>query len=317
MAATVTPSRFIGCDVGKAAIVIHDADRQKTWEIKNTPKAAAAFAAKLDPSCLVVCEATGGYEAVLLAALVANDIPTHRADARKVKAFIRSFGTLGKTDAIDAKALARYAQERGPVLSRWRAPDPVRLKLQALVLARQDLVADHVAYLNRSQAPGYVPDVHLRIAKTLEKNIERLEAQIDQLLKSSQTLVQAAKILRAIPSFGPVVTASLLAVMPELGQLDRRTAASLAGLAPHPRQSGASEGYRATRGGRPTAKRVLFMAAFSAAKWHPDLKLFYERLVNAGKKPLVAIVAVMRKLVVIANAKLRDAFASSALPQVS
>ena len=111
----------------------------------------------------------------------------------------------------------------------------------------------------------------------------------------------------AIPGVGDKTAAALIALMPELGSLDRRKAAALAGLAPHPKQSGDAEGYRRTRGGRPEVKRVLFMAALSARKHNPNLKAFYERLVQAGKKPLVAITAIMRKLVVIANATLKSA----------
>ena|ERR1700722_14999053 len=112
-------SRYIGCDVGKAEIVVFDGKTGKTLKLSNQPHALAAFAATLDAGCLVVCEATGGYELALLAALLAAGIAAHRADARKVKAFIRSLGTLGKTDAIDARALASYAQERQHRLSLW------------------------------------------------------------------------------------------------------------------------------------------------------------------------------------------------------
>lgn len=107
MTPPVTVSRFIGCDVGKATIAVHDAAASRSWEIANDPKSLAGLAASLDSTCLVVCEATGGYEAGLLEALLARAIPAHRADARKVKAFIKSYGVLGKTDAIDAKWLAR------------------------------------------------------------------------------------------------------------------------------------------------------------------------------------------------------------------
>ena len=136
MSHLATPSRFIGCDVGKTAIVIHDAAYGRTRTIANEPQALAAFAASLNPTCFVVCEATGGYERDLLAALIAGSVPAHRADARKVKAFIRSFGVLGKSDAIDAAALARYGRDRYAELPLWSAREPERLRLQALVLAQ-------------------------------------------------------------------------------------------------------------------------------------------------------------------------------------
>ncbi len=146
-----------------------DATSAKPQSSPSTPPAAAPtrsptspgalydFAASLDPTCFVVCEATGGYERDLLAALLADGVPAHRADARKVKAFIRSFGTLGKSDAIDASALARYGRDRYAELPLWSAREPERLRLQALVLARRDLVKDRLAYANRRAAPAAEP----------------------------------------------------------------------------------------------------------------------------------------------------------------
>src|SRR6476660_5825513 len=145
---------FIGCDVGKTTIVVFDSRDGRTTDIPNRPQDLASFAKRLDDSCLVVCEATGGHEATLLDVLVQAGIAAHRADARKVKAFIRSFGTLGKTDAIDARALAEYGQERQTRLPRWQAPDQYRSQLQTLVLTRRDLVAERLACTNRLGAPG-------------------------------------------------------------------------------------------------------------------------------------------------------------------
>ena len=303
-----TPSRFIGCDVGKTAIVVFDAMSGRSHSIANAPQALSDFAAGLEATCFVVCEATGGYENALLAALVAAGVPAHRADARKVKAFIRSFGTLGKTDAIDAKALARYGKDRCAELARWQARDRERLRLQALVLARRDMVRDRLAYANRRAAPGAEPaHAYLdAIVESFDGQIKAL-ADINALTAQCQPIAHAVKTLVAIKGVGAKTAAALIALMPELGSLPRRQAAALAGLAPHPKQSGETEAYRRTRGGRPEVKRVLFMAALSARKHNPNLKAFYDRLVQAGKKPLVAITAIMRKLVVIANAKLRTA----------
>jgi transposase len=143
------PHSFVGCDVGKDTIVIYDGRDGSCVTIANKAKALTAWAAKLPADCLVVCEATGGYEAELLAAVCGAGVPVHRADARKVKAFIRSFGILGKTDAIDARALAQYGAERHAQLGRWRTPDETRRKLHALVMARRDLIAERTAYGNR------------------------------------------------------------------------------------------------------------------------------------------------------------------------
>ena len=308
-------SRVLGCDVGKEEIVVFDAASGRTLRLANEPKALSAFADGLDPESLVVCEATGGYELALLSALLAAGAPAHRADARKVKAFIRSFGTLGKTDAIDARALARYGVERGRGLALWRAPAACRAKLQAFVLARRDFVRDRLAYQNRRDAPGAEPlrSYFDRVLRALETQIARIEAEIRDLVSANEPIAAAVEALLAIPGVGPKTAAALVALLPELGTANNKKIAALAGLAPHPNQSGGEDRYRRTRGGRPEVKRTLFMAALVARKHHPALKTFYERLVANGKKPIVAVVAVMRKLVTIANAVLRPI----ALAQVS
>ena len=308
MSHPATPvSRFIGCDVGKTTIVVFDAAGGRSRTIANEPEALSHFASGLEPTCFVVCEATGGYEGALLTALLAAGVPVHRADARKVKAFIRSFGTIGKTDAIDAKALARYGNDRCAELARWQARDHDRLRLQALVLIRRDMVSDRLAYANRRAAPGAEPThTHLdALLASFDAQIKAVEADIKILTSQCEPIARAVKTLVAIQGVGDKTAAALIALMPELGSLGRRQAAALAGLAPHPKQSGDLDAYRRTRGGRPEVKRILFMAALCARKHNPTLKAFYERLVQAGKKPLVAITAIMRKLVVIANAKLK------------
>jgi len=310
----ISPARFIGADVGKAEIVVQDTGGTARRTILNTPDALAAFAADLDGACLVVCEATGGYEDALLAALLAVGCPAHRADARKVKAFIRSYGTLAKTDALDAKALALYGQERHASLPRWQAPDPARENLQTLVLTRVDFVTTRTAYRNRLAAPGSGP-VHAQLEAlitALSEQITALDEAITQTLHEAAALQRAKKALTSIKGIGEISAAVLLALMPELGRLDRRQAADLAGVAPHPNQSGTTERYRRTKGGRPQVKRALFLPAQTAARFNPVLKEAYQRLLKVGKPPIVAIVAIMRRLIVIANARLRDAYAQEA-----
>ena len=307
---TITPSapaHFVGCDVGKTALVVFDSRDQSTKTVPNQPEPLAAFAATIDDSCLVVCEATGRYEAALLHAMVQAGHAAHRADARKVKAFIRSFGTLGKTDAIDARALARYGQERHAELSRWQALDPKREQLQALVLTRRDLVNDRTAYKNRLDAPGPqgLRDCLERVVRCFDDEIEALEADIKALIEGHEELSRGARILCSFRGVGLVTAAAIMGLMPELGTLNRRKAAALAGLAPHPRQSGAADAYRRTKGGRPEVRKVLFMAALTAARRDPKMKAFYERLLANGKKKMVALVAVMRKMIVVCNAMLR------------
>jgi transposase len=314
-APTNTPLGFIGCDVGKATIVVCDSRDGRTRSIPNQAADLAAFAAGLDASCFVVCEATGGHEAGLLAAMVSAMVPAHRGDARKIKAFIRSWGTLGKTDAIDARALADYARDRHASLARWQARDVYRDRLQALTLTRKDMIDTRVAYANRLAAPG---PGHARVylqalLDGVNQQIAAIDAAIRALVADSAPLKQAVKTLTGICGIGFVTASALLALMPELGSADRSQIAALGGLAPHPNQSGFTDGYRRTRGGRPAVRKVLFMAAMSAVRYHKTLRPFYERLLAAGKKKMVALVAVMRKLLVICNAVLRPLLAT---PQV-
>ena len=309
------PAHFIGCDVGKSSIVVFDSRDNRTRTVPNHAEPLAAFAATLDATCLAICEATGGYEAGLLQALIDAGCPAHRADARKVKAFIRSFGTMGKTDAIDARALARYGQERHARLARWQNADVHRDTLQALVLARRDLVDQRVAASNRLLAPGAAAiKPHLtRLLACLNDEIAALEADAQAVLQAHPPLAERVRRLRTMKGMGLVTAICVVALMPELGSLDRRQAASLSGLAPHPSQSGATDGYRRTKGGRPEMKKVLFMAALTAAKHDVRLKTFYEGLVERGKKKLVALIAVMRKMIVICNAILRPT-STAAIP---
>jgi len=317
MSQTPSPTRFIGCDVAKREIVVFDSHTSKTRRLENTPEALAAFAGELDEGCLVICEATGGHEAALLEALLAAGIPAHRADARKVKAFIRSFGTLAKSDSIDARALAQYGRERHERLARWRAPERERTRLQSLVATRRSLINDRTAYSNRLSAPGggsvapYLEDV----LACLDRQIAAIEAEIKSRLKSCNELDRTKRVLTRIPGIGATTAAELIALMPELGSLTRREAASLAGLAPHPKDSGAAQGHRYTKGGRRNLKRSLFMAALSAGRHNPTLRAVKQRLKAQGKKSIVAQTAIMRRLIVIANAKIRDEFAAQPYPQ--
>ena len=145
-----------------------------------------------------------------------------------------------------------------------------------------------------------------RLIRLIGQEITDLEAAIQQLIKADDTLRQTQKVLTSFKGVGPVVATTLIATMPELGSLTRRQAASIAGLAPHPRKSGKHTGYQRTSGGRPEARKALFMAALVASRHNPELKAFYQRLLDKGKKRLVALAAVMRKIITILNAKIRD-----------
>ena len=310
MVEVANPLHVLGCDVGKDNVVIFDSVTGVIAEVCNTQKALARAIADcgMEAHSLIVCEATGGFEAALLAAAAAAGIPAHRADPRKAAAFIRSLRSHGKTDAIDAEALARYGLERGDRLPRWQLPTKAQSDLAQLVRLRADLVQTHGDYTRRAKAPGKGRDkAHLKATlKALAKRIEAIEADIETVVQGDEKLSQTVDTIQEIPGCGPKTALVLTALLPEIGQLNRQQVAALAGVAPHPRQSGKADGYRRISGGRPAIKRGLFMAAMAARQHHPQLRAFFERLRAAGKPKLVAIMAVARKLVTIANAKVRD-----------
>ncbi len=301
--------RVLGLDVAKATVVLFDPVSGRTLTVTNKPKPLLRALKPFAGYELMVCEATGGHERAALEAASALGLAAHRADAAKVKSYIRSLGGAAKTDAIDARWLSRYGQERGPVLAVWTPPSREREALASLVRHRQDMVAMRTQTKNRLGAPG--PQAVKRFLKAQLAFIEKQVAEIDRtmktLLKASPALGAAEARLRAIKGIGPVSARTLLGLLPELGSLNRRQAASLAGLAPHPNDSGQTSGRRRTgRSGRAGLRPALFMAALSAARTHPHLKLFAQRLIDAGKPKRVVFTAVARKLLVIANTTCKD-----------
>ncbi|MBB3346130.1 transposase [Sphingomonas sp. BK069] len=303
-----TRQRVLGIDVSCHRVTLYDEATGRTHDIANDIDSLHDALAGYTGHALAVCEATGGHEDTLLAALHVLGIPAHRADAAKVKAYIRSFGKRAKTDAIDARWLARYALDRGATLPRWQPPVPAQAELAALVARRLDLVAIKTQESNRLKAPrSDLVAEHIRAhLDQLAEHIARLDARIAALVADQPDLAQRAQALRSVPGIGPVHAPLLLATLPELGTLGRRQAASLAGCAPHPRDSGTRAGPRHPAGGRRQIRPALFIAAMAAARGTNPLADFYRRLVATGKPKRLALAAVMRKIVTIANARLRD-----------
>ncbi|RRH83038.1 IS110 family transposase, partial [Mesorhizobium tamadayense] len=211
--------------------------------------------------------------------------------------------------AIDAGMLSGYGRERWEKLALWQAPDPDEVRLRALVRRRQELIAIRGAENSRAKAPGGrdLAASFKAVIKAVEHQIQAIEAAMRELIANSDTLKHRAAVCTAMDSLGPIVTAKLLASLPELGSLTRRKAAALAGVAPHPNDSGQKRGYRKIRGGRPDVRSTLYMPALRAAAGKGEFAAFYKRLRANGKKAMVAIAAVMRKIIVTLNARLRDA----------
>lgn len=300
--------RVIGGDVSKLTVVLVDGSTGRRQDIPNRlPDLVEALRPHADHDWLV-CETTGGWERPLLEAAATVGLRACRADAARLKAFILSHGGRAKTDGIDAEWAARYGLERAAGLKPWHPPAPERQALAELTRHRQDLLAQRVQAANRRSAPAG-PAVHALLDEQiafLSGQIQTIDQQMARLINASPDLGQDEQCLRAITGIGPVVARTLLALLPELGRLGPKQIASLAGLAPHPRDSGQASGRRRTSPGRNGLRPVLFMAALSASRRHPQLAEVYKRLLDAGKPKRLALTAIARKLIIIANAKLRD-----------
>lgn len=310
-------SAVLGLDVAKATVTLYDLQTGRARTVRNRRQDLLEVLEPYRQCDLAVCEATGGYEDVLLEALVTLGIPAHRADAAKVRAFLRSHGTLAKTDPIDARGLARYGCERIASLSRWSPAAGRHDELAVLVERRQVLVGLRASEKKRLQAPraAAIAEDISSLIEDLSRRIRHLEQRIAVLIADSRRMKASADALKEIPGIGPTIAAILLASLPELGRMDRRQAASLAGLAPHPHESGTIRRHRTTRGGRRTLRQPLFLAALVATRTTGSLADHYNRLLKAGKPKRLALIAIARKIVVIANAKVRDELLT--LPQLT
>lgn len=313
-------SRFLGIDIGKQEFISHLKGDDKTRTYQNNRIGFKKFANEHSDTLsgtLIVLETTGGYESKLLDFLLAKNASVHRADTRKVKNFIRSFGQQAKTDSLDAKALAQYGYERQNTLALFEQSKENEQKLKLLVERRADLKQILVQEKNRFQAPlsTFLRSSIKSVIVCLEKQISDIETRINKIIDEDNSLERKKNILVTIPGIGDITAAFLLALIPELGKLNRKQIASLCGVAPFAKQSGGKSFYRKTHGGRRNIRPILYMAAMGARrKKGSELALFFERLIKNGKKPLVALVAIMRKIVVIANAKIKEEMAAKDTP---
>ena len=300
----------LGCDVAKNTVTFFDSKTARTFTVANTTAALKQTLKSYTgyPDMLAICEATGGYEDLLLHTLNSLAIPAHRADAAKVKAFIRACGTMAKTDPIDARHIAEYGLMRSHALARWQAPDPQEARMKLLVSRRADLVAIRVQEENRLKAPRNKPiakEIAGHVAE-LQRRIDAIDRQVEAIINDDSRMQKRQEVLRTIPGIGKVIAPVLLALMPELGHTDRKKAASLAGCAPHPRDSGTYKGRRFATGGRKQLRPLLFTAAMAASHSKSHLAVIYKRLLDAGKSKLTALGALMRRIIVIANARLKE-----------
>jgi transposase len=300
-------SQVVGIDVSKATLEVAIGDAS-TFQVPNSLEGLEQLQDRLR-SCLVqlvVLEATGGLETLCASTLAAAQLPVVVVNPRRARDFAKATGRLAKTDAIDAAVLVEFG--RAVRLEPRTLPDETARELDALLTRRRQLVGMQTMEKNRLSGPiskavrGNL-EAHLR---WLAKHIADVDSELEARIQSSPTWRVKDELLQGIPGIGPVVSRTLLASLPELGQLDRHKIAALVGLAPMADDSGEHRGVRRIQGGRCVVRSMLYMAALSARRYNPALRAFADRLARAGKKPKVILAALSRKLLVIANAILRS-----------
>jgi transposase len=301
------PPVFVGIDVSKDHLDV--ACRPgAAWRAANDDGGIAATAARLaglGPAC-VVLEATGGYEAPAVAALAAAGLPVVVINPRQARRFAEVVGAAAKTDRIDAAVLARFAEQIRP--EPRPLPGAEARALEAMLGRRRQLLGMLTMERNRlgtCRDAAVRSDLEASVA-WLEARVAAADAALGEAIRRSPAWREKDDLLRGVPGVGPVTSRTLLAALPELGTLTGKRIAALAGLAPMADDSGGRRGPRRIKGGRPEVRAVLYMAALAARRYNPALRAFADRLKAAGKKPKVILTAVARKLLVIANAILRD-----------
>lgn len=304
----MTAPLYLGLDVAKDTVVLASEPAGVAGPYTTDAAGLAALVAQChaQPVTLLVLEATGGYEAPVVAALVTAGLPVAVVNPRQVRDFAKALGRLAKTDRIDAQVLALFAARVRPTPR--PLPDEVTEELAALLARRRQLLEMLHAErqrLPRARGRGVRRNLRAHI-RWLEHSVIDSDAALETRIQQSPVWRVQDELLQSVPGVGPTLARTLLGLVPELGQLDRHAIAALVGVAPLARDSGTLRGRRTCWGGRPAVRTVLYMAALTAARWNPVLRAFYQRLRTAGKPAKVALTAVARKLLVLLNAILRD-----------
>ena len=298
----------VGIDVSKATLVVAVQPTGEQWVTETTPVAVEALVARLGAlrPTLIVVEATGGYERALTAQCATAQLPIAVVNPRQVRAFAQALGRTAKTDDIDAQVLAAFGARIQPPAR--ALADAETHALAALVVRRRQLI-EMIGMERRrlDQAPptGKITRDLRNHIRWLERRVEDVDDEIGTAIHASPLWRGQDDLLRSVPGIGPTTARTLLAELPELGRLDRRAIAALVGVAPFNCDSGQHRGQRHIWGGRASVRAVLYMAAVSATRYNPVLRVFYRRLRDAGKPAKVALVATMRKLLTIVNTMMK------------
>lgn len=298
----------IGIDVAKAHLDVAIGPDGPVSRFDNNPEGHTALVEQLQ-SCStrrVVLEATGGYERPIVAAMLAAKLPVVVVNPKQVRRFAQALGQLAKTDAIDARVLARFAADIKPDIR--PLPDEKALVFQDMLARRRQLIQMRTAESNRlKQAFSHEVRTSIEaVVGVIDQQLVDLDDGLGQAIRDTPAWQQKVDLLKAVPGIGDQTARCLVAQLPELGRCSRGQIAAMVGVAPINRDSGAMRGRRTIGGGRAPVRCSLYMATLVAMRFNPKIKPYYERLVAAGKKKKVAIVAAMRKLLLILNAMLRD-----------
>jgi transposase len=296
---------FVGIDVSKNYLDVAESPNGPVRRVDTSVIALRKLTkslAKRHPERVIV-EATGGYERPFLEAAAAAGLPVVLINPRRTRRFAQAVGILAKTDSIDAKVLSLFGERIRPPVRKLRQPS----ELSNLAARRRQLIGMVVSEKNRLRlAPKLIQREIASLVRILETRIRKIDAKMDQVIERDDDLSQQRKLLIDVPSVGEGAVRVLLADLPELGQINRREIAALVGVAPFARDSGQKCGKRSVGGGRASVRGALYMAAMNAARFNPVYRPFYDRLLDAGKPPKVALVAIARRLLVALNAMVRD-----------
>lgn len=301
-------TRILGIDVSKDWLDLASGENGDTERLNNTDQGIARVLKRASELAVerITVEATGGWETALVAALANAGFPVVVVNPRQVRAYARACGRLAKTDRIDARVLVDFTRAVRPPLR--SLPDEQARTLADLLARRQQLLAMRTAEHNRLSlgAKGKVRTNIRAHIKWLDRHLADTDRELQRLIESSPVWQARVDLLTSAPGIGPTTARALIGRLPELGQLNPRQIAALAGLAPYNRDSGTLRGKRMIWGGRKEVRQALYMATLSAIRSNPPIRDFYQRLKAKGKPSKVAITACMRKLLVMLNAMLRD-----------
>lgn len=302
------PNVYVGVDISKLSLDIYLTPIGKTYKIGNTRNEIINFIDGLGKYNIVKigCEATGGYEQLLTLLLREHNYKPWVIDPRRVRGFIVASGCRSKTDKIDAQKIAEFVSKNSPSFEIIQKTE-AHAMLQALINRKDDLTKFLAAEKARIKHPAhqFCKSNIEQFVKILEHEIELLDLEIQRVVKENPELRDKANILASIPGIGVASAALLVAYLPELGKISGPQISALVGVCPYNNESGKYNGKRFIKGGRPVPRRALYMCALSGVQFNPDLKRYYERLKESEKPFKVAIVAVMHKLILIANALIK------------